>query len=153
MGRSRDKIIIGVILGSAFIFSIFAFIIFIGIMSNSDGFFIDNYSFSGRVAIIDVKGIIEYSDDVVRQLNKYEDDSSVKAVIMRIDTPGGGVAASQEIYDQVLEFRDSGKPVIVSMGAVAASGGYYIACAADTIIANPGTLTGSIGVIFSFMTF
>lgn len=153
MGRSRDKIIIGVILISALVFAVFAFFIFIGIMGSSDGFLLDNYSFSGRVAIIDVKGVIEYSDDIVRQLNKYEDDSSVKALIMRIDTPGGGVAASQEIYQGVLEFKESGRPVIASMGAIAASGGYYIACAADTIIANPGTLTGSIGVIFSFMTF
>ncbi len=138
---------------SALIFAVFAFIIFIGIMGSSEGFLMDNYSFSGRVAIIDVKGVIEYSDDIVRQLNKYEDDSSVKALIMRIDTPGGGVAASQEIYERVLEFKESGKPVVASMGAIAASGGYYIACAADTIIANPGTLTGSIGVIFSFMTY
>ena len=100
--------------------------------------------------IIDVTGVIEKSDDVVRQLKKYEDDSSIKALVLRIDSPGGGVAASQEIYDQLMKFKEKHKYIIVSMGAVAASGGYYIACAADTIFANPGTLTGSIGVIFSY---
>lgn len=131
----------------------FAFIFFIALMRSSDGYFLDKYSLAGRVAIIEVKGVIEGSEDVVRQLNKYEDDSSVRALILRIDTPGGGVAASQEIYEGILKFKDSGKMVIASMGAIAASGGYYIACAADTIMANPGTLTGSIGVIFSFPTF
>ena len=77
-------------------------------------------------------------------------DSSVRAVVLRLDSPGGGVAASQEIYDAVLRLHDEKKPVIASMGGVAASGAYYIACAADSIVSNPGTLTGSIGVIMSF---
>jgi len=153
MAGSGNKIIIGIVIFSAFAFMIFAFIIFIVLMRGSDGYFLDKYSLAGRVAVIDVKGVIEDSDDVVRQLNKYEDDSSVKALILRIDSPGGGVAASQEIYEGILKFKESGKTVIASMGAIAASGGYYIACAADTIMANPGTLTGSIGVIFSFPTF
>ncbi|UCC78758.1 MAG: signal peptide peptidase SppA [Candidatus Zixiibacteriota bacterium] len=129
------------------------FIIFIGIMRSSDGYLLDKYSLVGRVAIIDVKGVIEDSEDIVRQLDNYEDDKSIKALVLRIDSPGGGVAASQEVYDRILKFRDSGKIVIASMGAIAASGGYYIACAADTILANPGSLTGSIGVILSFPTF
>jgi len=153
MAGSGNRIIIGIVIFSAFAFMIFAFIIFIVLMRGSDGYFLDKYSLAGRVAVIDVKGVIEDSEDVVRQLNKYEDDSSVKALILRIDSPGGGVAASQEIYEAVLKFRESDKLVIASMGAIAASGGYYIACAADTIMANPGTLTGSIGVIFSFPTF
>ena len=79
-----------------------------------------------------------------------KEQSSVKALLLRINSPGGGVAPSQEIYEAVRSFRESGKPVVASLGAVAASGGYYIACAADTIMANPGTVTGSIGVIFEF---
>ena len=74
----------------------------------------------------------------------------MRAVVLRLDSPGGGVGASQEIYEAVRKVRDADKPVIASMGGVAASGAYYIACAADSIVANPGTLTGSIGVIMSF---
>jgi len=78
------------------------------------------------------------------------DNSSVKAILLRVDTPGGGVAASQEIYEEVKSIRDSGKPVVVSMGSLAASGGYYVSCGATRIVANPGTITGSIGVIAMF---
>ena len=77
----------------------------------------------------------------------------MKAIVFRIESPGGGVSASQEIYEEVKKTRDSGTPVVVSMGSVAASGGYYVACGADKIVANPGTLTGSIGVIFQFLQF
>jgi protease-4 len=102
------------------------------------------------VAQVDIRGIFINSDDIVRQLKKYQNDSSVKGLILRINSPGGGVAASQEIYDQLLKFRDEGKSIVASMGSVAASGGYYVACAADSIVANPGTITGSIGVVLSY---
>ena len=153
MSKTGNKIIIGIILFSFFMFAVFTIIILFAVMRGPEGHLLDKYSLVGRVAIIDVKGVIEDSGEIVRQLNKYEDDSSVKALVLRIDSPGGGVAASQEIYEGVLRFKDSGKAVIASMGAMAASGGYYIACAADTVLANPGSLTGSIGVIFSFPTF
>jgi len=71
----------------------------------------------------------------------------VKGILVRVNSPGGGVAASHEIYREIVRIRDNGMPVVVSMGAVAASGGYYISCPADVIVANPGTMTGSIGVI------
>jgi protease IV len=83
----------------------------------------------------------------VRQLTKYGDDTTIKAIVLRIDSPGGGVASSQEIYEEVRRVRSGGKLVVASMGSVAASGGYYIACMADRIFANAGTVTGSIGVI------
>jgi len=105
---------------------------------------------SKRVGLIEIIGDIESSDAVVDQLEHMRLDSSVRAVVLRLDSPGGGVAASQEIYEAVLKVRDAGKPVVASMGGVAASGAYYIACAADSIMSNPGTLTGSIGVIMSF---
>ena len=110
-------------------------------------------SLGGRVALIEISGVIESSEDVVRQLKKYEEDNSIKALVIRIDSPGGGVAPAQEIYDQLLKFREKDKYIVASMGSVAASGGFYIACAADTIFANPGTITGSIGVIFSYLVF
>jgi len=100
-----------------------------------------------KVALIELKGLIYDSRDIVRQFEKYRKDRSVKAIVFRIDSPGGLVAASQEIYEEVRRVRDSGKFTVASMGGVAASGGYYVACAADTILANPGTTTGSIGVI------
>ncbi len=112
-------------------------------------------SFSGfgpRIAVVEVRGEITDSRDFVRQMKKWTENSSVKAIVVDINSPGGGVAASQEMYEQILKTRAADKLVIASMGAVAASGGYYIACAADKIVANPGTLTGSIGVILSFPT-
>lgn len=90
------------------------------------------------------------ADQIVERLKKIAKNKKVKAVVLRINSPGGGTAASQEIYEEVKKLRQSGKKIVVSMGDVAASGGYYISCAADRIVANPSTLTGSIGVIMHF---
>jgi protease-4 len=102
-----------------------------------------------KIGVIAIEGVIssELTEKTVRQLTKYGDDTSIKAIILRIDSPGGGVASSQEIYEEVRRVRSGGKLVIASMGSVAASGGYYVACVADHIFANAGTVTGSIGVI------
>lgn len=105
---------------------------------------------SNTIAVIEVEGIIYDSRPVVRQLKQYAKNPLIKGILLRIDSPGGGVAASQEIYSEIKNAKLKGKKVVVSMGAVAASGGYYIACPADIIVANPGTLTGSIGVIMEF---
>lgn len=102
-----------------------------------------------KIAVVPVKGIITDSKSSVEQIKKYSEDAEIKALVVRIDSPGGGVAASQEIYDSILTARKK-KKVVASMGSVAASGGYYIACAADKIVANPGTVTGSIGAIMHF---
>lgn len=104
-----------------------------------------------KLAVVELKGEIQSADDIVRQMKKYRDDRSVKGIVLRIDSPGGGVAASQEIYEEVRKTRQMGKPVVVSMGALAASGGYYVACGASRLVANRGTLTGSIGVIGEFL--
>jgi len=106
-----------------------------------------------RVAVIELIEPILDSQEIVRQFKKYRENKSVKAILFRVDSPGGGVSASQEIYEEVRKTRQAGKPVVVSMGSVAASGGYYVSCGATTIVANPGTLTGSIGVIFQFLHF
>jgi protease-4 len=101
-----------------------------------------------RIALIRVEGVIMDSQTTVAELKRFSESPSIKAIVLRIDTPGGGVVPSQEIYDAVKRVRNkSNKAVIASMGSVAASGGYYIAAATDRIVANPGTLTGSIGVI------
>lgn len=112
----------------------------------TDGKLGDAVSLGGKIGLVEVKGVINESDDTVEALRGFERSSTVKAVVVRIESPGGGVAPSQEIYDAIIKLR-AVKPVIASLGGVAASGGYYIASACDTIVANPGTLTGSIGVI------
>ncbi|MBW7996733.1 MAG: signal peptide peptidase SppA [Candidatus Glassbacteria bacterium] len=107
--------------------------------------------FGDRVGVIEVSGVIENSRETVSQIRKMAEDKRVKAVVVRVESPGGAVAPSQEIYQALNKLRTQDSiPVIVSMGTVAASGGYYIACAADSVLAMPGTLTGSIGVILQF---
>jgi protease-4 len=108
--------------------------------------------FGERIAVVSVRGFIADSKEVVDQLKKYRKDDRVKAIILRIDSPGGSTAASQEIYREI-ERTTPKKKVVASMGNVAASGGYYIALAADKIVANPATLTGSIGVIMEIANF
>jgi protease-4 len=98
------------------------------------------------VAVVTVEGVIDTSDDIVKTLDRLGKNDAIRAVVLRVDSPGGGVAPSQEIYDAVLRLREK-KPVVASLGGEAASGGYYIAAACQTIVSNPGTLTGSIGVI------
>ncbi len=102
-----------------------------------------------KIAVVEVVGPIYSSEEEVRQLKKYRKDNSIKAILLHVNSPGGGVAASQEIYEAVKRTNEE-KPVIVSMSSLAASGGYYISCGARKIVANPGTLTGSIGVISQF---
>jgi protease IV len=108
-----------------------------------------SFSLSGnQVAVIDLEGIILDPKEFNQNLKDYGYNPGVKAVVLRINSPGGGVAASQEMFEAVRKLRaDTKKKVVVSMASVAASGAYYVACAADRIYANPGTVTGSIGVI------
>jgi protease-4 len=107
-------------------------------------------TYGARVGLVRVEGGIYDPRAVIDDLEWFASDLGVQAIVLRIDSPGGGAAASQEIHDYVRGIQEDGVPVVVSMGSLAASGGYYIGCSADTIVANPGTLTGSIGVIMSF---
>ena len=107
------------------------------------------FAFGDKIAIVEIKGVITQSSGIIEELNQYGEDEGVKAIILRIDSPGGGVGPAQEIHREILKVK-SKKKVVTSMGSVAASGGYYIACASDLIVANPGTITGSIGVIMEF---
>jgi protease-4 len=104
---------------------------------------------SGDIAVVKVEGQITDGLPTVIAIKKFREDENIKAIVMRIDTPGGAVAASQEIHDEIIKTRKV-KPVIASMGNTAASGGYYIAVACDYIMAAPGTVTGSIGVITQY---
>ncbi|MDP7334067.1 MAG: S49 family peptidase, partial [SAR324 cluster bacterium] len=104
---------------------------------------------SRQIGVIEVSGVMLDPLPVVEQIQTMKQLEHVSGVILRIESPGGSVAAAQEIHEALKELRSS-KPVYASMGSVAASGGYYIACAADRIIANAGTLTGSIGVLLEW---
>ncbi|NPA41247.1 MAG: signal peptide peptidase SppA [Aquificae bacterium] len=106
-----------------------------------------------RVAIIKIKGVIVNPLPTVRKIERLRKDKSVRALVIRVDSPGGSVGASQEIYRAIERFKAEGKPVVISMGNVAASGGYYVSAPADYIFANPGTITGSIGVIIQHVAY
>ncbi len=99
-----------------------------------------------KIGLVRIEGTITGSDDTISAIKEFTDDPSIKAIVMRVDSPGGGVAPSQEIYEEVKKAAAK-KKIIVSMGSLAASGGYYISVPATKIFANPGTITGSIGVI------
>ena len=108
-------------------------------------------TYKSKIAILEINGTIMDSKKIVDDLNDFNNNDNIKAIIIRLNTPGGAVAPSQEIYNKVKNIAiQNKKPIIASMGSVAASGGYYIAIGADKIIANPGTITGSIGVIINF---
>lgn len=147
MAKRSDVVIAVIIVVSFLMIAFLTLMAFIGL--SDDGSLLLT-GMGDRVAIVDVHGVIENSSDVVRQLRKYGKDSSIPALVLHINSPGGGAASSQEIYEEVNKLREDGKKIVASMGSVAASGGYYVACAADTVVANPATLTGSIGVIFQF---
>jgi protease IV len=143
--RKKHPILFGIFL--LFLIGIsFFFVVFI--ISSVTG---ENRSFAmrDRVCVVTVEGFISESNDVSDQLAQFGKDDNIKAVIVRINSPGGAVAPSQEIYEAVIQLRKK-KKVIASMGSVAASGGYMIACATEKIVANPGTITGSISAVMHF---
>jgi len=145
-------LIIGLVLFGLFVVSLFSFM---ALMSDDESM----AGFSGggdRIAMIPIEGVID--DDMAkvvnRHLKQYGEDSRIKAIILRVESPGGGVAASQEIYTEVRRLKqEKKKKIVVSMGSVAASGGYYLAAPADIIFANPGSVTGSIGVIAEWINY
>ncbi len=139
--------ILGILVALSLLVIGFSFLLYLG-SSRDDGYV---SAFGEKIAVIELKGVITSSEDVVKQFKKYRDNRSIKAIVFRVDSPGGAVVPSQEIYEEVRKTREARKPVIVSMGSLAASGGYYVSCGATKIVANRGTLTGSIGVISQFI--
>jgi protease IV len=109
-------------------------------------------AFGEKVGVIEIGGMIVDSRQVLEQIKKFAENDGVKAIVVRVDSPGGAVGPSQEIYRQIRKTVEK-KKVIASLGSIAASGGYYIASAADGIVANPGTITGSIGVVMGYTNF
>ncbi len=128
---------------------IFLFFLLVIITAGLFPFGAMNVSVGNKVAVLEIEGPITESRRIIEQIKEFRDTASVKSVVLRIDSPGGGVGPSQEIYAELKKLAAQ-KPLIVSMGSVAASGGYYLAVAGERIFANPGTITGSIGVIMSF---
>jgi len=103
-----------------------------------------------KVGVIEIKGLIKSSNPTLNNLIKLGENKHIKAIVLRIDSPGGTVGPSQEIYLEIMRLRRK-KPIVASLGSVAASGSYYIASAANKIVASPGTITGSIGVKMEFL--
>ncbi|MBN2338727.1 MAG: signal peptide peptidase SppA [Acidobacteria bacterium] len=147
MAQKRSNLLLWIILGGGALFFFVLCLLALAVVF-TDGASSRLSLSSNQLAALELTGTISDSTEFVEQLKDYGNRPGVRAVVVRIDSPGGGVAATQEIYEAILKFReDSGKKVVVSMASVAASGGYYIACASDRIFANRGTITGSIGVI------
>jgi protease-4 len=106
----------------------------------------------GKVGVVEIQGIITESKDIIRLIKRFRENDDIKAIVIRIDSPGGVIGPSQEIYREIRKTTQV-KKIIASMGSIAASGGYYIAAATNGIVANPGTITGSIGVIMAYTNF
>ncbi len=143
----RKRILIGLGVIAALLVFFFTVLFFFG--RYTGGKTTSRFAFGDKIAVVEVKGVITQSSGIIEELQQYVQDEGVKAIILRIDSPGGGVGPAQEIYREIMRIKPK-KKVVTSMGSVAASGGYYIACASDRIVANPGTITGSIGVIMQF---
>ena len=141
----KQKIAIGAILATPIVLGI----VLMSVNNESTSLKFSTFS-SHKVGLVQISDVIYSSEDYVKQLRDLREDDAVAGVILRIDSPGGAVAPSQEIFEEVMKFRDVNKPLVVSMGNLAASGGYYIASPAFKIFANPGSVTGSIGAIMSF---
>ncbi len=124
-------------------------VVFLGIMFWAGSEDLEFLASPNRIGVIEVRGSILDVRDHLKAIKRFRKDPNTRAIILRIESPGGGIAPSQEIYREIKRTIPE-KPVLASMGAVAASGGYYIAAPASRIIANPGTITGSIGVISYF---
>lgn len=151
--ENRPRTLLWIVIGGGafFVFALLIFsLLYFSVRGNDSGFDVGG----DKIAVLDVQGVILQAKPFVDQLKKYADDSSVKAIILRIDSPGGGAAASQEMYDSVKRVRDQKKKMIVaSIQTVGASGAYYIASGASKIYANRASIVGSIGVIAEWVNY
>ena len=148
----RNRTILWLLLGGgAFVLLVITFLAVVITFSDDEA---SDFGFSDRIQVVDLEGEIVDSRAVIQQLKRYEDSNSVRAILLNIDSPGGGVAVSQELYTEIKRLREKkDKTIIAYMSSTGASGAYYVACAANKIIANPGTIVGSIGVIAEWTNF
>src|SRR4030095_2112533 len=148
----RNRMLIWLLLGGGAFVLLAAIVIAIALTVSPDE--AADFSFSDRIQVVDIEGELLQSTPILEQLKRYEDSNSVKAILLNIDSPGGGVAVSQEIYAEVKRLREKkGKTIVAYMSSTGASGAYYVACAANKIVANPGTIVGSIGVIAEWINY
>jgi len=153
--QPRSRVFLWIVLGGGafflFLVCIFALVYFtVRSQQKSTSF----SGFGDKIAVVDLEGVIISPKDVVEQLRKYRDDSSIKAIVIHVNSPGGGAAASEEIYREVLRIRDTKKKVIVaSIETVGASGAYYVSSATNKIFADEASIVGSIGVIAQWVNY
>ncbi len=147
----RNRTLIWLLLGGgAFALFVVTVVALLVIVGRGDA----EFAFGDRLQIVEVEGTLLDSRFLLEQLKRYEDTDSVRGILLNINSPGGDVAVSQELYAEVRRLREEkGKVVVAYLSSVGASGAYYIACAADQIIANPGTVVGSIGVIAEWLNY
>lgn len=154
MNSNKSKGIVGIFILICVLFFIFILFAFYTVASLKDTSKMSDENIfdseASPIAVVEVEGVIMTSEKTVKKLLMAEEDDKVKAIIMRVNSPGGAVGPTQEIYEEIVRINEK-KPVFASFGAVAASGGYYIGAACKKIYASEGTLTGSIGVIMNFM--
>src|SRR5436305_5800624 len=148
----RNRMLIWLLLGGgAFVLLAIALAAIVLTFSGGEG---GEFAFSDRIQVVDIDGELVQSRAILDQLKRYEDSNSVKAILLNIDSPGGGVAVSQEIYTEIRRLRDKKDKIVVAyLSSTGASGAYYVACAANKIVANPGTIVGSIGVIAEWINY
>ena len=146
--RKEHPILMGLLIaGGIFLLFLFGITFFISMLfSQAKGDYLPK---KDGIGIIEIKGVIFSPDEVIQNLAAFRKNEHVKGIVLRVDSPGGTVGASQEIFEEVKR-TNKVKPVIASMGSIAASGGYYVSLGAEKIIASPGSLTGSMGVILKF---
>src|ERR1700758_4329749 len=148
----KNRTLIWLLLGGgAFLLLAVALVAMILTFNGDEG---TEFGFSDRIQVVDVEGELVESRSILDQPKRYEDSSSVKAILLNIDSPGGGVAVSQEIYTEIKRLREKKDKIVVAyLSSTGASGAYYISCAANKIVANPGTIVGSIGVIAEWVNY
>jgi protease-4 len=154
--RRKSRLWLWLLLGGGaffvFVIAVFTLLILAGrgsTSSNDDGF-----AFGDKIGVIDLEGVIIEPQTIAKQLKKFGEDDSIKAIVLHVNTPGGGVAASEEIYEAVKRVREKNKKrVVASVVSVGASGGYYVMCATDKIYADRGSIVGSIGVISQWVNY
>jgi protease IV len=152
--QPRSRVFLWILLGGGafflFLVCIFALVYFSVRSQQKSGF----SGFGDKIAVVDLEGVIISPKDVVEQLRKYADDSSIKAIVLHVNSPGGGAAASEEIYREVLRIRDTKKKrIVASIETVGASGAYYVSSATNKIFADDASIVGSIGVIAQWVNY
>jgi protease-4 len=148
----RNRLLIWLLLGGgAFVLLAIALAAIVLTFSGDEA---GQFAFSDRIQVVDIDGELVQSKPILDQLKRYEDSNTVKAILLDIDSPGGGVAVSQEIYTEIKRLREKKDKIIVAyLSSTGASGAFYISCAANKIVANPGTIVGSIGVIAEWVNY